>query len=188
MRAIKWGLPSSVKVGGENRRIQSDYDKILDIFSVINSPELADNEKTIKVLDTFYPDLDSIPPESWKEAIEQCFWFINGGEALCQNGESSPKLVDWEQDYPLIIAAVNTVLGFDARTAKHLHWWTFRSAYMEIKDCTFAQVVRIRDKLSQEKALDKHDREWYQKNRRLVDLKNKYTSSENDQLKKWGAV
>jgi hypothetical protein len=36
------------------------------------------------------------------------------------------------------------------------------------------------------KKLEKFDREWYQQNRHLVDLRTNYTDAENALLKMWG--
>ena len=57
---------------------------------------------------------------------------------------------------------------------------------MEIGDCTFAQIVRIRSLRAKGKKLDKADQEWYKQNRHLVDIKQTYTESENEILKEWG--
>lgn len=69
-----------------------------------------------------------------------------------------------------------------------MHWWYFLAAYQQIGDCTFAQVVRIRDRLTRGKRLDKSDQEWYRKNRHLVDFKRKYTSADDELTKKWGVI
>ncbi len=71
---------------------------------------------------------------------------------------------------------------------KYMHWWYFLAAYQQIGDCTFAQVVRIRDRLTRGKRLDKSDQEWYRKNRHLVDFKRKYTSADDELTKKWGVI
>ena len=58
--------------------------------------------------------------------------------------------------------------------------------YYEIGgDCLFAQIVQIRDKLQRGKTLDKTEREWYRKNRHLVDFKQTYTAAEEDLIKMW---
>lgn len=71
------------------------------------------------------------------------------------------------------------ILGI-VREIDYLHFWTFQSAFMEIGDCTFAQVVSIRDKIAKGKKLDKSDREFHNRNKHLVDFKNKYSSTEKD--------
>ena len=60
------------------------------------------------------------------------------------------------------------------------------SAYMEIGECTFAQIVHIRDQKRKGKTLEKFDLEWYRQNRELVDMKQKITSAEDEVFKKWG--
>ena len=97
----------------------------------------------------------------------------------------APRLVDWEQDYSLIIAPVNRAIGAEIRAMEYVHWWTFLAAYQEIGDSTFAQVVRIRDRLRRGK-MDKADWEWYRRNRQLVDFRRKYTEAENAEAQKWG--
>ena len=88
--------------------------------------------------------------------------------------------------YPLIIAPINRVAGTEVRALNDYHWWSWLANYGEIGDCTFAQTVRIRDRLARGKQLDKSDREWYQKNRHLVDFKRKYTSADGELMKEWG--
>ena len=132
----------------------------------------------------FYPAFAEMPPEDWQEAVERCFWFIDCGDAE-QDSRPAPKLVDWEQDFKYIVAPINRVTGREVRSVEYLHWWTFLAAYYEIGDCTFAQIVRIRDKKARGKALDKADSEWYRKNRHLVDLKREYTRQDEDVLSAW---
>ena len=70
---------------------------------------------------------------------------------------------------------------------EYMHWWTFLSLYQEIGgDCTFAQVVSIRYKKAHGKKLDKQEREWYRKNRKIVDFKQNYTDSDKQMFKEWG--
>ena len=183
---MTWDLPVTVDVQGTAYNIRTDYRCILDICTAITDPELDNRDKAEAVLDIFYPDFGTMPPEHLQEAVERCFWFLNGGDRA--TGRKAPKLVDWEQDYPLLIAPINRVLGKEIRAVEYLHWWTFLGAYQEIGDCTFAQVVRIRDHLERGKKLEKQDREWYQRNRQLVDFKNKYTSTDEDTMRQWSGV
>ena len=66
-----------------------------------------------------------------------------------------------------------------------IHWWTILAAYAEIGDCLFAQIVRIRDKKAKGKPLDKSDREFYRKNRDIIDIKQTYSEAENDLVNLW---
>lgn len=177
-------LPKTLEIGGTDREIRWDYRPILDICTALADPDLDDQSRAVVALSIFYPDLEDIPQENFQEAVEKCMWFVSGGREE-QTGKA-PRLVDWGQDFDLVASPVNRVLGREIRDDAPVHWFTFLSAYYEIGDCTFAQVVRIRDHLARGKPLDKSDREWYRRNRHLVDFKRKYTGAEEDILKEWG--
>lgn len=181
-----YDLPTNVDISGHEYEIRSDYRAILDICVALNDQELSEEEKATALMDIFYPDFLSMPPEHYREAIEKCFWFIGGG-ADQPKKDKQPRLLDWEQDFQYIVAPVNRVLGREVRAAEYMHWWTFLSAYMEIGECLFSQIVRIRERLATGKKLDKSDREWYRKNRHLVDMKPGYTETDSTTLKEWGA-
>lgn len=189
-----YSLPTSINVQGTEYEVRSDYRAVLDICTALLDPELSSEEKALAALDIFYfsPSFSEMPQEHYQEALEKCFWFINCGNE--ENGRKSPRLMDWEQDFPMICAPINRVCGKDIRGIPYdektntggLHWWSFISAYYEIGgDCTFAQIVNIRDKLARGKSLDKSEREWYRQNRNLVDFKRKYTDSDNEIIKQW---
>lgn len=187
---MEYGLPKSLNIGGENFSIRYDYRVILDIFEALNDPELDEQEKALAVLQMFYLDFDDL--EDYDEALKACFAFINGGRAESRQ-QKRPKLLDWNQDFCYIVAPVNRVIGYEVRGVDYdpstntggLHWWTFLSAYMEIGECLFAQIVRIREKKASGKKLDKSDQEFYRKNRELVDIKMHYTDQENRLLEQW---
>ena len=155
---MNWELPQSVEVQGASYPIRTDYRCILDILTDLSDPEADEQERALAVLIGLYPDFDDMPPEHYEDALNEGVRFIN-----CDSGDAphkSPRLVDW----------------------------TFLAAYNEIGDCTLAQVVRIRDHLARGKQLDKSDREWYRKNRHLVDFKRKYTSADDALMKEWGGT
>lgn len=179
-----YDLPTSVEVCGAEYPVRSDYRAVLDICTALMDQELDDQGKAIVALEIFYPDFDQMPPEHLEDALKRCFWFINCGNEETQT-RKAPKLMDWEQDFQYIVAPVNRVLGQEIRAMEYLHWWSFISAYYEIGDCLFAQIIRIRGQKARGKPLDKADREWYQQNRQLVDLKTTYTEREDAILKRW---
>lgn len=184
-------LPKSVTICGKEHPIRYDFRSILDILCAVNDPELTDEEKTVVSLSIFYPDIERI--EDLEEAVKQLLLFINGGEEDVSRS-NDPQLVDWEKDAPRIIPAVNKVLGYETRAVEYdrenntggVHWYTFLGAYMEIGDCLFAQVVRIRNKIMRHKKFEKDEREWYRKNRNLVDIKTRLTSDEERFLESLG--
>lgn len=181
---MTYTLPTSVEINGQEYEVRSDFRAILDILEAINDVELDDQERAAVVLDIFYPGFEDMPSDDYEEAIAKCMWFINCGQES-DAGKKSKKLVDWQQDFPVIVAPVNRVMGKEVRSLKYLHWWTFIGAYQEIGDCLFAQIVGIRQKLANGKSLDKSEREFYRNNRNLVDLKQRYTDAEVDFIRQW---
>lgn len=177
-------LPTSVEVYGTDYEIRSDYRAILDICSALDDPELEQQDKAAVALDIFYLSIEEMPPECYQEALDKCFWFIRGGND--ETARKAPKLMDWKQDFSLIVAPINRVTGKEIRSLDYMHWWTFLAAYYEIGDCLFAQVVRIRELKSRGKTLDKADREFYNKNRDIIDLRTTYTGAEKETLGAWG--
>lgn len=61
-----YDLPTSVEINGVTYKVQSDYRAILDICVALNDPELSQREKVIVLLDIFYHDSDTIPPEDYR--------------------------------------------------------------------------------------------------------------------------
>lgn len=181
---MRYDLPKSVEVDGAEYEIRSDYRAILDIIEAIDDPELDEQEKCEAALMIFYPDLDSMPYCSYNEALEKCIDFINCGEKKTEL-KKQPRVMDWSQDFPLIVSPINRVLGCEIRALDYLHWFTFMAAYQEIGDCLFAQVVSIRKKKASGKKLDKSDQEFYKKNKNLVDLNAKYTEQDEETINRW---
>ena len=179
-----YDLPTSVEINGSDYKIRADFRAVLDILEAMSDPELSDQDRAEAVLTMFYPDFEEMPQEDYQAAIEKCIWFVNCGDDTPQNGKS-PKLMDWNQDFLLIVAPVNRVMCKEIRAEKFLHWWTLVAAYQEIGDCTFAQVVNIRQKRAKGKKLDKQEQEFYKKNRNLIDFKRAYTKMDEEIIAQW---
>lgn len=179
---MDYTLPKAISIGGKEYSIRYDFRPILDICAAMEDPDLDAQEKAWVACNIFYPDFSSIPTKHLTEAVEKCYWFIGGGDIGPKH--KGPVLVSWEKDVKHIIAPINRVLGFEIRDTPEngLHWWTFLSAYMEVGDCTFAQIVRIRNLLAKGKKLDKHDREWYRANAHLVNMPARLSQAEMEFL------
>lgn len=178
-----WDLPTTATIGGVERRVRTDYRAVLDALSVMADPDVDDEERTLVVLEIIYEDFDEIPTRDYSEALDWAMWFVAGGKEP-ERGRKT-RVMDWEQDFPLIAAPVNKVLGYEVRSCDYLHWWSFLAAYMEIGDCLFAQVVSIRKKKAKGEKLDKADQKFYRENRRLVDLERRETAAEAELFDEW---
>lgn len=165
-----WELPTSLNVCGTEYVIRTDFRAMLDIMKYFSDPEYEPDEKWEICLDILYVDYENMPLEHKQEAARQALWFIDMG--MEDDGKKQkPHTMDWEQDAPIILPAVNKVIGSEVRSMKYLHWWTFLGAYLEIGDSLFSQVVSIRQKKASGKHLDKWEHKFYLDNRELIDLK-----------------
>lgn len=182
---MNYRLPSSLEVRGKEYEIRTDYRAVLDVFKALSNPNMSEPQKAEAILTKIYANVSKLPYAGIGEAITKALWFINGGKESDGSGKKSPRLLDWEQDFDLIIAPINKSLGFDVRAVEHLHWWTFLSEFQEMGDCLFAQVVAIRSKLARHKPLSKAEREWYRQNRKIVDIRTEYTDAEKELISAW---
>ncbi len=172
-------LPKSLNVGGVDYEIRTDYRAILDAISALNDPDLLPVEKAEACVRIIFPDWKKIDDHG--EVYERCLWFIACGETET-DGRKKPKVMDWEQDFSLIIPPVNRILGYDCRGTEYLHWWSFVAAYYEIGECAFACVTRIRQKIAKGEPLDKWERKYYSDNLRTVELRRRIGTDEQAEI------
>lgn len=177
-----WSFPTSLNVGGVDYEIRTDYRAVLDLFTALNDPELQDESEELTayaqtqcILQIMFPQCDDIPEKHIQEALQKVSEFIDMG---IRDERKKPKTMDWEQDAPIIIPAVNKVLNTEIRAKEYIHWWTFLGAYMEIGESLFSIVVSIRQKKAKRQPLEKWEKEFYRENKTLIDLKEKYTEEE----------
>lgn len=179
-------LPRSIAIGGTPCPIRWDFCAALDIFEALKDPDFSDQARAYAALHILYRDADRIPAEYGQEAVERCLWYLRGGREPDPPEIKKPRLMDWTQDFPIIVPAVNRVIGYDIRERRRVHWWTVLAAFHEIGgDCLFSQVVGIRSKQAKGKQLDKADQAFYRENKTLIDLHVETTAAEEDLLKIW---
>ena len=177
-----WELPTSISVNNTEYAIRTDYRAVMDILTAFSDKEmLGESEdetniiRALLILNILF--VDEVKPEDQNEAIKKAIEFIDMGIESSRDVKK-PTLMDWEQDAPLIIPAINKVLGREIRADKYMHWWTFLSAYMEIGECSFTHIINIRDKKAKGKKLEKWELEYIQEHKDIVLLKEKLTEKE----------
>ena len=178
-----WSLPQSICINGQECAIRSDFRAILDILSAYNDSQFNDQEKTMIMLKIFYKD--KIHIGCLREACDKAIEFIDYSFEDARKRKAY-KLMDWKQDAPILIPAINKVAGREIRSIPYLHWWTFMSLYMEIGEGLYSQVINIRNKKSKGKKLEKWEQEFYRDNKVLVDLKmkkNERSEEEKEELR-----
>ena len=172
-----WDFPTSLNIGGVDYEIRTDYRAVLDLFTALSDPELTDEDEQVTaymqnrvIMEIMFPQCDDIPLEHMQEALEKVTEFIDMG---ITEDSKKPKTMDWEQDAPILIPAINKVLNTEIRAQKYIHWWTFLGAYMEIGESLFSNIVHIRQKKAKGKKLDKWEMDFYKENQSLIDFKEK---------------
>ena len=184
-----WEFPTSLNIGGVDYEIRTDYRAVLDLLTALNDPDLTDTDPQITaymqsrvILEIMYPDCDNIPAEHIQEALDKVSEFIDMG---ISDDRKKPKTMDWEQDAPILIPAINRVLNCEIRAQKYIHWWTFLCAYMEIGESLFSNVIHIRQKKATGKKLEKWEQDFYKENKSLIDFKQKdrRSSEEKEELR-----
>lgn len=174
-------LPTTLEVDGIEHPIRSDFRDALECFSTINDEELTESERSFCVLFILFKDFSKI--QNYAKAIEKASWFLSAG---ISHNKELPKLMDWEQDFDLIVPAVNRVLGYECRSVEYLHWWTFTGAYMEMGEGRFHSVVSIRSKMRKGKKLEDFEQEYYRENRDVIDLKSQFSQKKDDFYDEFG--
>lgn len=178
---INYTLPLEIEIDGALHPIRNkgDYRMTLDVIAALNDDELDNDKKIRAALFIFYEDVFAI--ENLEEAAKKMMCFINDGEEEDKE-DFRPPIMDWQQDFKLMVAPINRALGFEIRSVPYLHWWTFLSGYKEIGKGTFQTVIAIRDKRRKGQKLEKWESDFYKENRKLVDLPLKLTSEQLDYL------
>lgn len=173
-----FGLPTTLSVNGREEPIRWEYTAVLDIIATMNDPELEDSEKVYASLWILYENFEIFREEDYKPAFDAMCEFMNNGSEEKDSG--GVKTVDFEQDYNLLIPAINRVAGREIRSAENIHWWTFLGWFMEMGECTYSTVLSIRSKRKKGKKLEQWEQEFYSSNRKLVDIQRRLTEKEKE--------
>ena len=168
-----WQLPVTKKFGMQSFDLHADYREILEIFSVLEDPDLPEPVRWRIAMGLFYEQ--PVPWEHRQAAMEYLAFFLRGGQP---EGKPGPKLLDWQQDADAIIAGVNQAAGQEVRALPFVHWWTFLSWFHGIGQGQLSTLVSIRDKLRRGKKLEPWEKEFYRENKHRVDLKPRYSEAE----------
>lgn len=171
-----YDLPTSLFIGEVEYQIRYNWRAVLDILSACADPELDEQGKALCLLQIFYPDWETIPVERLKEACQKASEFIDCGQI--DDGKPKPKMIDWEQDAPIIIPEINKVAGKEVRLEPGVHWWTFFGWFMGIGEGQLATLVSIRNKINRGKKLEKWEQEYYRENKSRVDFQKRYSAEE----------
>ncbi|WP_294525457.1 Gp15 family bacteriophage protein [uncultured Allofournierella sp.] len=171
-----WDLPEALEIAGRSEPIRADFREVLEVIRLLDDAAEPPEARAFLAMGVFYRKFAALSPALRGQAMEAMLRFLAGGEE--DSGPAGPRLIDWQQDLPLIVADVNKAAGCEIRALPFVHWWTFLAWFGAIGEGQLSAVVAIRDKLRRGKKLEGWEREFYQRNRARVDLKPRYTPEE----------
>lgn len=177
---MSFGLPKSLNVNGRVHPIRYQYTAILDIIQALNDPELEEKEKVFCLLYIMYEDFDEIQEEDYEEAYKEAVKFMDNG--VEEKGGGNAKLIDFEQDAPILFPAINRVAGKEIRDEDDIHWWTFLGWFMEMGECTYSHVLNIRSKRAKGKKLEKWEQDFLSENKKMCEIQPKLSEEEKELL------
>lgn len=181
-----WDLPTRLTVGGKAYEVNADFRDMLDIIGWLEGAEgedLLPEERWYIAMALFYRDFAAMPLTDHPAAARALADFLAGGRE--PDAAPGPRLLDWQQDAPMIVAGVNRAAGCEVRALPFLHWWSFLAWFSAIGDGPLATVVAIRDKLRRGKKLEAWEMSYYRAHRSKVDLRparSKAEQEEHDRL------
>lgn len=183
-------LPKTLYVNDIEYGIRTHFADVLNILGAFNDPELEDSEKVYTCLYILFVDFDTIPQSDYEAAFRAALDFIDCGMTASTSEKKSARahVMDWEQDAAILFPAINKVAGYEVRSAKYLHWWTFMGYYMEISDGVFSHVLSMRQKKLKGKPLDKWEREYWNSNKDICVLRPKLTAEEQAERDRLNAL
>lgn len=147
MNILTSALPETVKIGGVEYPIDTDYRTALTIILAFEDGDLTAAEKQLVMLANLYPT----PPKDIRGAIERAGWFMNGGKES-RDSDSGPRVYSFSKDADFIFAAFKQTHGVDLQS-ESLHWWKFLALFMDLgSETTFCQLVNLRRKVKTGKA------------------------------------
>lgn len=172
-----YGLPHELEVNGVEHPIRTDFRDIMRILLAMNDPNLEDGEKVFVCLYVLYEDFEEIEEKDYEAAFIAASRFLDCGKPESKVAKKK-AVVDFEQDAPMLIAAVNRVAGKEVRECEYLHWWTFMGYFMEIGECTYSTVLNLRSKKNEGRPLEKWEKKFWDDNKDICVIREKYSDEE----------
>lgn len=163
-----WELPGSLRVGQKEWPIRSDFCAGMNCMEILEADDLEEEEKAEFVCRTLYPDWEEIFANGlFQEAVQAAFDYLDGGRPKKTEEEAKAepkgKIMSWTDDAMIILDAINEHREVDVRISRP-HWWTFLGYYLEIGESLFSTVLSLRQKIRDNKKLDKYEKEFIQRN------------------------
>ena len=104
-----WDLPEALEIAGRSEPIRADFREVLEVIRLLDDSAEPPEARAFLAMGVFYRKFSALPPALRGQAMEAMLRFLAGGEE--DSGPAGPRLLDWQQDLPLIVADVNKAAG-----------------------------------------------------------------------------
>lgn len=148
-------LPTSLTVCGAEKQINSDFRIALLFESLMDDPEISNEDKIIQAVELFFVDLPETK-EELTESIEQLLWFYRCGkepneymkrkaEKKKDSNVTEPRIYDINYDDDYIYAAFMQQYRINLNQIEYMHWWEFRALFKALTNETeFVKIMEYR--------------------------------------------
>mgnify|MGYP002854460845 CR=1 FL=1 len=178
-------LPKELLIDGSSYEINPDYRNVLTIIQAFNDEDLNPKEKAFIMFKRLFKSFEKIPQNDYTEAYQKAMEFIACEKESRAEKKKKPQVVDWEKDEMMLFPAVNKVAGFEVRAVEFMHWWTFLGLFQGIStEDTYGFILSIRQKRARHKKLEKHEQEFFNRNREICDLHFQTRQDAEDEMEK----
>ena len=173
MRLLQGTLPTTLRIGGEEYPIITDFRNWIKLANILFEDERPFLEKLPEILTLCYQTL----PPTLEEAVEAMIDFYGGSREESRiGGERDCPVYSFRQDEDLIYAAFYQQYGVDLVTAK-LHWWQFRALLSGLSEQTqFSKVIGYR-RLDISKIKNPEEKQFYRRMKALHKLNDTRTEA-----------
>lgn len=138
-------LPESVKIDGEEYKINTDFRISILFEMLIQDNSISDEEKGENALILYYP----VIPANTSMAIDKIIWFYSCAKKESNINDDSPgvagsiksQIYSYDYDDEYIYSAFLGQYGIDLQDIENLHWWKFKALFKSLKEDT--EIVKI---------------------------------------------
>ena len=176
--------PRTVKIGGAEYEIHSDF-RVSVLFELLmQDEEIPPEAKVERTLSLYFPK----PPvrEDIREVLQAVNWFYlcgrsdkearlksavqeddERGESEADNGQ---RVYSFDYDDEYIYAAFRQQYGINLSSVQYLHWWEFRAMFKALDEkCQFVKIMGYRA-AKPGKGMSKEEKAFLRKMQRLYAL------------------
>ena len=158
---------------GETFRLDTDFRIGIQIYLLREDPDITEIEKFTLASNLLFVDEK---PDDVKE-IEECIKYFLGGWSHDKPGkERNTKLMDFDIDQWRIFSAFYSQYHIDLSIAS-MHWWQFMGMLSALGECSYTQVIDIRNRKVKPK-MDKEAKQALQEAKRIYNLDTPLTHDE----------